>query len=214
VIPLGTFNYFARSLELPEELPEAVAVVAEGAPRPVRIGEVNGKIFLNNASLGAYPAILERREQVYRKWGRSRIAAYWSVLSTLVRLKARLQLTVSADGETRAFRTPLAFVANNPYQLEMVGLDGADCVSAGHLALFIAPDSSRLGMLAHALRLAGGATSPDRDFELLCGDEIRMETKRRRLLVARDGERARLDGPFSFRVRHDALRVLLPQASG
>ena len=54
-------------------------------PRPVNVGEVNGRIFLNNASLGTYAGILETRERVYSRWGRSQFAAYWSVLLTLLR---------------------------------------------------------------------------------------------------------------------------------
>jgi diacylglycerol kinase family enzyme len=54
---------------------------------------------------------------------------------------------------------------------------------------------------------------PGRDFELICGTDILVETRQRRRLVARDGERARMTGPFRFRFRPGALRVLVPEAS-
>ena len=131
VLPLGTFNYFARSLGLPEELEEAVRVVAEGHLRAIPVGEVNGRVFLNNASLGAYAAILFRRERVYRRWGRSRLAAYWSVITTLLCFRVSLDATVTVDGAMRQFRTPLIFVAKNAHQLDHFELAGADCVRAG-----------------------------------------------------------------------------------
>ncbi|MFL5286040.1 MAG: diacylglycerol/lipid kinase family protein [Rhodopila sp.] len=75
VLPMGTFNYFARSLGIPADIKAAVNVLAHGQERGMSLGDVNGQIFLNNASLGVYARILERRENFYQRWGRSRAAA-------------------------------------------------------------------------------------------------------------------------------------------
>ncbi len=210
ILPMGTFNYFARGLDLPEELEDAVDVIATGRAVPVDVGEVNGRIFLNNASLGIYPAILQQRETTYRRWGRSRIAAHWSVLKTFLSFYKPLSLSVTVDGVERRARTPLVFVARSAYQLELFGLDGSDCVRKGQFALFLAPDSTRWQLLLYALRLARKGMKPGRDFELFCGDEITVATKRRRRLVARDGERERLSSPFRFRISRGALSVVVP----
>ena len=210
VLPLGTFNYFARSLGLPEELEEAVRVVAEGHLRAIPVGEVNGRVFLNNASLGAYAAILFRRERVYRRRGRSRLAAYWSVITTLLRFRVSLDATVTVDGAMRQFRTPLIFVAKNAHQLDHFELAGADCVRAGRFAVFVAAESSRLELLRTAFRLAVGNVRASRDFELICGRDVLVALRRRRRFVARDGERERMTGPFRFVVRPDALQVIVP----
>jgi hypothetical protein len=65
VLPFGTFNYFARGLGIPEDPKGAAEVILRGATRRVSLAEVNGQIFLNNISLGIYPAILRTREDVY-----------------------------------------------------------------------------------------------------------------------------------------------------
>lgn len=210
VLPLGTFNYVARGLGLPEALADAVHVLAESRERLLDVGEVNGRTFLNNASLGAYAAILHDRERVYRRWGRSRVAADLSVLLTLAGFQSPLSLELSADGRTRRHRTPLVFVANNAYQLDRFGLAGGECIASRRLAIYIAPDRGRLGLMRLAVGLALRRLRPDRDFELLCGAEVLVEAGRRRRRVARDGERERLAGPFRFRLRRDALRVLVP----
>lgn len=214
VVPLGTFNYFARTLELPLEIDGAVNVLASGTVRDCDVGEVNGRVFLNNASLGAYAAILEQREGIYRRWGRSRLAAYWSVLVTLARIRRPMTLKVSVDGEVLRFRTPIAFVANNAHQLERFDLAGGACIRSGRFALFIAPDCGRIDLIRYALRLATRSMEAERDFELLCGREIDVETWHGRRLVARDGERERMTGPFRFRRRPGALRVLVPAGGG
>ena len=211
VLPLGTFNYFARSLGIPQELGGAVEVLRSGAPRPVSIARVNGRAFLNNASLGAYAAILETREGVYRRWGRSRVAAYWSVAKALASLRAPLRLTIEVGGETLKRRTPLVFAVANAYQLDELGLPGRDCVEAGGLALFVAPDRGRRGLLRGALALALGRARPERDYELICGAPLRIVPRAPRRLVARDGERSRMRGPFELAVAPGALRVLAPR---
>ena len=211
VLPLGTFNYFARSLGLPQDLGGAVEVLRSGSPRPVAVGSINGRTFLNNASLGAYAAILETREDVYRRWGRSRIAAYWSVVKTLATLRAPLRLTIEAEGETLARRTPLVFAVANAYQLDELGLPGRACIEGGGLALFVAPDSGRWGLMRHAASLALGLARPERDYELICGAPIRIESRRATGHVARDGERSRMRGPFELTVVPGALSVLAPR---
>ena len=65
IIPQGTFNYFARSMGIPEDLQEAVDVIAGGESRAVHVATINGETFLNNASIGAYPAILKTRRFGY-----------------------------------------------------------------------------------------------------------------------------------------------------
>ena len=210
VIALGTFNYFARSLGLPEDVPGAVQVLREGRTQPLDIGEINGVAFLNNASLGAYSLILESRERIYAKWGRSRLAAYWSVLVALSRFRIRMSVTMTVDGEKHRLKTPMIFVANNPYQLELFNLEGADLLREGKLVAMVAPDVGRLGLIAFAIRLAMGSSKAGRDFELLSGREIVVETRRKRAVVARDGERERMRAPFVFRLRPAALDLIVP----
>ena len=72
VLPLGTLNHFAKDLGIPLTLPEAVRNLATGRPVAVDVGEVNGRIFLNNSSLGLYPDIVHDREKQQRRLGRGK----------------------------------------------------------------------------------------------------------------------------------------------
>ena len=214
ILPLGTFNYFARSLDLPQELEAAVQVICKGRTAPIRVATINDRVFLNNASLGIYPAILETREDIYGRWGRSRTAAYWSVLKTLARMGKPMRLRITVDGVERMVRTPLVFVVNNAFQLEQIGLDGVDRIAAGELVVFIAHDSGRLGMVRHALALAVGNAEKDRNFELMSGKEVRIEiiTRRRKPhQVARDGERERIGAPYDLKVVPQGLTAPVPE---
>ncbi|MDO5631673.1 MAG: diacylglycerol kinase family protein [Paracoccus sp. (in: a-proteobacteria)] len=209
VIPGGTFNYFARDLGVGETPEQALETLLSGRASRIHVGEINGQIFLNNVSFGAYPDILKRREDIYRRWGRSRIAAYWSVIVSLRNLRRPMRLTVGG----RVFTTALAFVANNRLQMEQFDLDGGDQIQAGKFALMIARASRPWPLIGAALRLAFGQSARGSDFDLIVTDQMTIETRPARQLVAHDGEKSRMTGPFRLSVHRDALTVLLPTTS-
>lgn len=213
IIPLGTFNFFARSLGLPNDPGPALDALMTGELREVSAGEVNGKLFLNNASLGLYPALLESREAAYARFGRSRLSAYWSALRTLATYDRPSRLRVTVDGKTGHHRSPVVFVAHNAYQLGQYGMqDGVDLIRQGKLAIYIAPELRRWQLLGFALRMFLRTARPYRDFTLESGTELVIETRARRRTIARDGERDRMAAPFTFRRLPDALTVIVPAA--
>lgn len=214
VIPGGTFNYFARDLGSGETLEAALKIFDAPVLRRIHVGDMNGMIFLNNVSFGAYPEILKRRENIYKRWGRSRLAAYWSAVAALWNLRHPLKLTVRANGEERHFTTALAFVAKSAYQLDAFGLEGADCIRQGKLALLVARARQPGPLVRAALRLALGKSARYHDFDLISAEEMELETYPRHEYVAHDGEKDWMDSPFHVRVRHHALAVLVPAGSG
>ncbi|MFZ3582005.1 diacylglycerol/lipid kinase family protein [Loktanella sp. DJP18] len=214
VLPMGTFNFVARGLGIPEDPEEAFEIALDGEARPMTLGDVNGRIFLNNASLGAYATVLDVREGVYKRWGRSRIAAYWSVIKAMLTLYRPLHMTVTVDGKSMRLRSPMAFVASSAYQLEQYQFDGADAVRQGKLALILAPDSNRLRLLWRSAKILVGAIHRDEDYIMHIGNEITIETRHKRRLVARDGENARMEGPYRFTTRRNAIMVRGPRDDG
>src|SRR5476649_731552 len=72
VLPLGTLNHFAKDLNIPLDLDQAIATIARGTTAQVDVGDVNGRIFVNNSSLGLYPHIVRARDQQQRRLGRGK----------------------------------------------------------------------------------------------------------------------------------------------
>ena len=212
VLPLGTFNYFAQHLGIPTELAAAVGVIAAGHARTIDVGEVNGRLFLNNSSLGLYPSIIRERERGYRRWGRSRWAAYVAVGRALTRRVGHMTVRLlQAEGREVSCRTPLIFIGNNEYQIESFNLRGRRCFARGELALYVTAPVGRLGLLRLAMQALAGQLRAAQEIEVSCTREVWVETRRRRLPVVLDGEVAVLESPLHYQVRRDALRVLVPQ---
>lgn len=206
VLPLGTFNYFARGLQLPQEPEPAAQAILNGHPHRISVGTVNGKVFLNNASLGIYPAILKQRESVYKKYGRRRIAAHWSVLKTF--MKYREPLSIRLDD--RRVETPLIFVARSAYQLERFGLPGSEQISDDDLVMFIAHAEGRGTLLKTTWRLVTRSVKEGRDVDILHSGDFTVETAKPSLLVAYDGEKSRMQTPIRFQILKDALSIIVP----
>ncbi|NDV00385.1 diacylglycerol/lipid kinase family protein [Pseudoroseicyclus tamaricis] len=214
-LPMGTFNFFARGLDIPEGDEAAVDALAGGEVREFPVGEVNGRVFLNNASLGVYPAILRARETVYKNWGRSRLAAYWSVLKILAQPGHGMRLTVEVDGQRHDLHTPMVFVGSNPFQLRLFHLDGAELPEDGKLAFYYGQNVGRFAMLRTAVWLGFKKARKDREFGMLAGHEITVTVpkKSKRLVVAMDGERFHFDPPVKMRLLDHSLLVVVPKSS-
>jgi diacylglycerol kinase family enzyme len=210
VLPLGTFNYFARNLGVPLELEAAARNIIEGQVVGADIGEINGRPILVNASLGLYPRLLREREQEYRRWGRSRLTAYYAALKAVLRPVRIHRLRLEIGGQSVLRRTPLIFVGANAYQMREIGLAASSCTDAGKLAFFITRPAGRWGLLKLAALTFLQKLDAGRDLEVLCLDEARIVSRRRKLRVAIDGEIAVMKTPLDIRLRRGALRVIAP----
>jgi diacylglycerol kinase family enzyme len=210
ILPLGTFNHFARDLGLPLDLDAAIRVIARGHLSLVDVGEVNGRVFLNNSSLGIYPHLVAERDQVRRhglaKWE----AAALALCRVLWRLP-RPRVRVLAPGWETVRRTPCLFIGNNMYKLDAFAIAKRSRLDDGELCLYIANRQSRLALLQLALRAFLGRLEPDRDFTLARLAAVEIWTRRRHLRAALDGESLLLRSPLCYRIRRRALRVIAPE---
>jgi diacylglycerol kinase family enzyme len=213
VLPLGTFNYFAQRIGVPLDLDGALEVIATATmTKTMSVGEVNGRVFLNNSSIGLYPAVLKQRETTYRRVGRSQTAAYLSVAFVLLQPPAFLNLQMTADGTPLVRRTPLLFVGVNPHQMATFGIPGYECLEDGRLAMYITRPMSVPQLWALALRGFFRGLYGANELEVICARELQVTLRRKRVRVAMDGEIARLQSPLRYRLRANALRVLTAAA--
>jgi diacylglycerol kinase family enzyme len=213
VLPLGTLNHFAKALGLPLELEDAVAAIAAGVTRKVDVAEVNGRLFLNNSSVGIYPFLVQDRERRQSEHGLTKwIAAFFASFRMLWRFPIR-RLSLTVEGETRSHRTPLLFVGNNEYLLELPGLGERERLEAGELWLCVSKAQSRAALFALALRTIFGAGNAVRDLETIRTKSAEIRTRSSRLPVAYDGEVEIMNPPLHYLARPGALIVLTPPSS-
>ena len=207
VLPAGTLNHFAKDLGIPLDLPDAVKVVAQGLERKVDVGEVNGRYFLNNSSIGVYPRIVELRER-YRSTGLGKwIAAFWASL-VVMRRRPFLGVSIQVEGESVVRRTPFVFIGNNEYKME--GLRGVHraTLTGGYLAVYVMHASQRVSLVRLAWELLRRGPDKVQELDLFRVPGTSIQTRRRRIQVALDGEVTTLRSPLEYRSHPAALRVM------
>lgn len=214
VLPLGTFNYFARAYGIPQEIEAATHALLRAQIEPVQAGRVNKQLFLVNASLGLYPQLLEDREAYKKQLGRSRAVALLSGMATLLRERKQLRLQVEADGDSYHLRTPTLIALNNRLQLERLGFaEQATALTRGRLVGMAIRPTGTLAMFALLLRGALGALG---EAENVLNLDFRRVTvapsgrRPRRIKVATDGEVRWMQTPLTFEVAPEPLLLLVP----
>lgn len=207
-VPAGTRNHFALDLGLDrDDVLGALDAFTDGIERRVDLAEVNGRVFVNNASLGLYAAVVQSPE--YRD-AKLRTAA--DILPRLLGPDAApLDLRFTGPGGTEYRTAHLILVSNNPYQLDQIGGRGTrERIDLGTLGVVAA----RITGPAEAQRfLALEAVGQVRRFPgWMEWQAPRFEVRSAGpVSIGIDGEAVILDPPLRFTVRAGALRVLLPR---
>lgn len=212
VIPTGTLNHFARDVGIPKDLAQAVQTILAGREQRVDVGEVNGRIFVNNSSIGIYPRMVWEREKELRNGRRKKTAFAIAMLRTW-RTYRTLKCRMLIDATPHDVRTPFIFVGNNEYIAEGFSLGSRTRVDAERLSVFVAPDVGRFEILALPFKAMAGRLETDAHFANFTAAEVTVELRRPRVSVATDGEVTIMRTPLLFSIRGCALRVLVPAAS-
>ncbi|HEX2270365.1 MAG TPA: diacylglycerol kinase family protein [Pyrinomonadaceae bacterium] len=212
VLPLGTLNHFAKDLRIPLDLAAAAATIVAGHTTEVDVAEVNNRIFLNNSSLGLYPIIVREREKRERLGFKKWPAFVWAIIQAFRRYPF-LDVRVHLNDEYIDRTTPFVFVGNNEYVMSLLNIGWRDRLDKGMLSIYITHRTSRLKLIGLAMRAVIGRLSQDKDFLALSSDEVKIETRHKRLRVAFDGEIDVMQPPLHYRIRSRALRVVVPETA-
>jgi diacylglycerol kinase family enzyme len=212
VIPLGTLNHFAKDLGVPA-IDTALDVIAAGNIERVDVGEVNGRVFVNNSSIGLYPEMVVQRDTDQRehnagKWPAMLRAAF----RTLMRFPL-LHVAIALADRVFSARTPIVFVGNNEYEQNVLALGTRRRLDRGKLAIYTIRATRRLHMFWVLLRTLVRRGKHD-DFEEHTVERADIVTTKRTLKVAIDGEVVRMKPPLTYKSRPGALRVFAPVAEG
>ncbi|MEO7951755.1 MAG: diacylglycerol kinase family protein [Chthoniobacterales bacterium] len=211
VLPLGTFNLFAKRLSIPLELGAAVENVVKGRVAETNVGEVNGRTFLSRSSVGLYPLALRHREQMFRRFGRSRLIALLSGATALVRWGNVMTIRLTTANGEQVFRSRFVFVCNNPEELDYFHLRGRECIDAHNLAIYLPRPLRPVGILRLGFRMLRRKVEETHDFEMICAREARLEIEPSCVPVSLDGEVEMMPAPLCYRLRVGVLRVRVPE---
>ena len=210
VVPAGTHNHFAKDLQIPEDTDEAVRCIAAGNLTTIDVGDVNGRPFINNSSVGAYPRALEERDRLIERFGMRKSLAQMVATLRVFACRPLVRAEIEIDGTTEFCETPFVFVGNNDYKVRPLEPRFRTSLNAGQLCVFT---SRRVGVggffrliwLSLLNRLDGAA-----EFQTRFGKSASVRLIKNVVRVSKDGEVLHLQTPLHFSVRRHALQVFAP----
>lgn len=211
VLPFGTLNHFSKDLNIPPELADAVRIIAEKNVKKVDVGEINGTIFINNSSIGLYPQIVKDREDQQESLGRGKwSAAFWAGLKIL-RRHPFLTIKLKTDKGEKTVKTPFVFVGNGAYEMDFFNIGQRAEISDGKLSVYFLHKSGRKGLFFLILRTVFGRLRQAEDFQEISVEDITIETRKKQMLVAFDGEVEDMKTPLCYCIHPNALNVIVPR---
>lgn len=212
ILPGGTLNHLAQDLGLPTDLEEAARIASGTATRCIDVGEVNGRVFLNTSSVGAYVTYVRTRERLERSLGYW-IASFVAGLRILARLR-RFRVIVEIDGVEHDYLTPLVFVGVGERELKMptLGKRVSDGARGLHVIIVQSRSAGRMLALAFAA-VARGVREASRtpDMRSFIVDRVRIEPRTRAVAgrIAIDGEIVSMSPPLEYRLVREGLKVVV-----
>ncbi|MBA2481251.1 MAG: NAD(+)/NADH kinase [Planctomycetes bacterium] len=210
VLPMGTLNHFAMDLGLAADLEQAAATIISGSTRAIDVGEVSGRYFINNSSIGLYPTIVSDRERQRSELGRRKYVAMaiaaWHACRHLPLVRVRISLV----GHRVNRLLPFVFIGNNRYSFQALPLGRRERLDGGRLWFYVPVSRSRFGLVKLMLfALLGRLHRAKELIELPVRDAV-VSPRQRHVEVGIDGELVRMRSPLHFRIHPLALKVIVP----
>jgi diacylglycerol kinase family enzyme len=207
-VPAGTRNHFALDLGLDrEDVVGALDAFHDGVERRVDLARVNGRIFVNNASMGLYAKIVQAPE--YRD-AKLRTAA--GMLPDLLGPEAPpFDLRYVGPDGVEYPSAHLVMVSNNPYELDHLGGRGTrERIDLGTLGLAAARIANAREAVEFVGLEAAGRIRSFRGWDEWEAPLFRVDSGAP-VEIGIDGEALSMDPPLVFESLPGALRVRIPQ---
>lgn len=156
IIPLGTMNNVAHSLEISETIEEACAIIAHGETRRIDVGKINGQIFLEVAGIGLEAALFPAAEEIKSSGLLSTISGIVNGLNALFAFQPTRFRIVFDGRRTRLYKAVQISVCNTPYYGAHFRFAPRAVMDDGLLDALIYTNFSKFAYIQHAISISQG----------------------------------------------------------
>jgi YegS/Rv2252/BmrU family lipid kinase len=210
VIPVGTYNHFARDLGIPLDWPSALDVALNGQLHQIDTARANDRFFINNMSIGLYPELVARREERGRDYPRWKARLY--ALYMTMRKYPHVSFTVETEHHQVAIRTHVFMVSNNSYDLSRIGIEAPrNLMTEGRMSVYWLPHLPRIALMRFAAHYLAGRVTKTPGFRMFRTAQMKVQSRHASLHVGLDGEVHTITMPMTVTIVPQSLLVKVPR---
>ncbi|WP_267889320.1 diacylglycerol/lipid kinase family protein [Legionella maceachernii] len=204
ILPLGTLNHFSKEFNLPQNPKDMIRCIHEFKTTTIDLASVNGKIFVNNSSIGIYPKFAKLRDEYakkYNKW-----ISYFPSLIEVLKKHDVFESRIKSASLNSHIISPFLMISNNIYCFEFPLTFKRDELTRGLLGLYYV-QHGKIGLL----RLINILFGKENNFIFKeVGDSLEIDfPKRSTIRVSLDGDWEEMKPPLYYQILPQSLRVLV-----
>jgi len=209
-LALGTMNNFVRDAGIPSHPIDALHLLDQMKVEVFDSGEVNGNKFINNATIGLYPEIVEEREEKTDIHGWPKWKAKILAVLVVTRKLPLLRMTIEGEFYRKKLFTPFLFVGNNEYENVFKSDFYRPSLKNGKLWVCMARSPRIWALFVMAWQLGIRGIKGTENLETRLFTNVKVKPRKRRVRVAIDGEIHKLYTPLRFKILKKSLRLVVP----
>ena len=204
IIPVGTYNNFARENGIPLSLEESIKTISKNNIKEIRTGEVNEKIFLNNSTVGFYPKIIKSRNKI--------TSGRWASLIKAILLSFKkfplLEVKIKSFGEQYIINVPFLFIGNSQNKIDFFNFSEGNNRDGRFLDVYYPLNTGIFTICRFAFKVLIRNLRENRDYKVISTDEFEITSGSKHVVVSLDGEIFHLSPPLRYKVHEQQLKII------
>lgn len=210
ILPAGTMNLFARTLQIPLDLELAIKALAAGQITAVDVGRANGEVFVHQYAVGLHARMVRMRNKFSYGSRLGKVMATWRAGWIAIRTLPQISLEIELDGKKQKIKSAAVAFSNNFYGTGHVPY--ADDPTEGYLGIYICKARSFGRVAKLVLDIMMGSWRENQDLDAFKGKRVKLVYGGRNHTdrAVKDGELNRLEDETIIEIDPGALKVLVP----
>ncbi|MER0239025.1 diacylglycerol kinase family protein [Fulvimarina sp. MAC8] len=210
ILPAGTMNLFARTLQIPLDLEQAIGALASGRITPVDVGRANGEVFVHQYAVGLHARMVRMRNKFSYGSRIGKVMATWRAGWIAIRTLPEISLEIELDGKVQEIKSAAVAFSNNFYGTGHVPF--ADDPTDGYLGVYICKARSVGRVAKLVLDIMMGAWRENQNLDAFKAKRVRLiyGGRNHKDRAVKDGELVRLEDETVIEIDPGALMVLAP----